>query len=446
MKGKSINFKKVVTGVVLVLVLTIIPFAGVASAQGGGTTLADGFNTPQGVLVAPDGTVWVIDAGVGGDTEILFFNPDSGEEETATLGESARIIQITADGTQTVVANLTSVLVGMEALGGARLALLDDTLYATNGGWIESSAESPAAADIAVVAKIEGDEVAIVANTWDTEAADNPDGFIKESHPYGITAGPDGNLWVADAGANTLLKIDPNSGEIEVVAVFEGVASPLPNPARGDAMESDPVPTAVAFDVDGEMYVSFLPGFPFLPGSAKVVKVSQSGQVSDYATGLTMVTDLRTGPDGELYAVQIGQFTEQGPVPNSGAIVRVKEGDASEVVASGLSFPTSVDFNPDGDAYVTTNGIGAPGSGEVLVLSALTAEAGQPLGAGGPAAEAPAAEAPAAESEEPSNLPTSGGARGVGTWWSATFLALSLALLAGGVVLNRVRSRVGENR
>jgi sugar lactone lactonase YvrE len=92
---------------------------------------------------------------------------------------------------------------------------------------------------------------------------------------------------------------------------------------------------------------------------------------------LTTIADLRPGSDGNLYAVQMGQFTEQGPIPNSGAIIRVKQGDTSEVVVSGLPFPTSIDFNAgDDDAYVTTNGVGAPGSGEVLMFAALTKQEG----------------------------------------------------------------------
>jgi hypothetical protein len=196
-------------------------------------------------------------------------------------------------------------------------------------------------------------------------------------------------------------------------------------------MEADPVPTGVAFDPAGNVYVSHLPGFPFLPGSAKVVKVTPAGQVSDYATGLTMLTDLRNGPDGNMYAVQIGVFTEQGPTPNSGAIIRVKEGDASEVVLSGLSFPTSVDFNAAGDAYVTINGIGAPGSGEVVMYSDLTSQAGTPLASAAPAQPAPAAEA------LPAALPTSGGALADIVWQAGVLLALGLILLVVGLALKR---------
>jgi sugar lactone lactonase YvrE len=355
-----------------VAALALVPLGGVASAQAGGSPLADGFNGPQGILVDADGNVWVIDSGLGGDQELTSIDTATGQATTASFGETAQVVRIAPDGSKTVAAMLPSILSGQEAMGGARLALLNGSLYATSGGWLEVSGEE-AAPKMAAVVKIEDGQATQVAGFWPLERDQNPDGFILESHPYGLTAGPDGMLWVTDAGGNSLFKVDPASGDIQLVTAFKaGVPSPLPNPNRDNAMESDPVPTAIAFDAAGNGYVSFLPGFPFLPGSAKVVKVTADGQVSDYATGLTSITDLRTGPDGEMYAVQFAQFNEQGPTPNSGAIVRVKAGDASEVLLSGLSFPTSIDFAPNGDAYVTINGVGAPGSGAVVTFAGLT--------------------------------------------------------------------------
>jgi DNA-binding beta-propeller fold protein YncE len=403
MKRKSVSVG--VVGLMLALL-----FVGAASAQEAGSTIAGGFNGPQGVLVAPDGSVWVIDSGIGGDQEIPFVNPDTGEVEPATIGETARVVQVTADGTQVVAANLTSILVGQEALGGARLALMGDTLYVTNGGWIGAASEE-ALPNTAAVLKIEDGEATEIAKLWPLEKEQNPDGHILESHPYGLTPGPDGKLWVADAGANTILTVDPSNGEVSLVAVLDGIPSPLPNPARGDAQESDPVPTAVAIGQDGSIYVSYLPGFPFLPGSAKVVRLSADGQATDYATGLTMITDLRAGPDGNLYAVSLGQFTEQGPVPNSGAIVRVKEGDASETILAGISFPTSIDFTPEGDAYVTTNGVGAPGSGELVRYEGVTSMAG-----GSTSGDA-----------GPESIPETGGMP-LGTAWIATIAGAGLVM------------------
>ncbi len=43
---------------------------GVAIAQEAGTVVIDGLNGPMGVLVTPDGSVWAVDTGVGGDVEM----------------------------------------------------------------------------------------------------------------------------------------------------------------------------------------------------------------------------------------------------------------------------------------------------------------------------------------------------------------------------------------
>lgn len=416
--------------IVCTVVMLTLLFAGAANAQGGGEVVASGFNGPMGVVVAPDGSIWVIDSGLGGDQDMPFVDPQTGESMTAKFGESAQVVQVAPDGSQTVAASLPSVATGMDNIGGARLALLNGTVYATVGQWTGDPTSSPTIPDTPGVVKIEGGQVSGVASTWPLESSQNPDGTLVDTHPYGLAAGPDGMLWVADAGANDLVKIDPASGDVTLVTAFGGLPGPLPNPARNGAMEADPVPTGVAFDDAGNAYVSFLSGFPFVPGSAKVVKVSSDGTVSDYATGLTTLTQIVRGPDGNFYAVSFGQFSEQGPAPNSGAIIRVKEGDASEVVVDGLAFPTSIDFNGDGDTFVTTNGVGAPGSGEVVKFAGLTGMAGSPI----PAEMAPAMEAPAA-GEAPATLPQSGGER---TGWPAAALALVGGLLVtGGVLLKR---------
>ena len=341
-------------------------------------SFAGGLNGPMGVLVDPDGNVWVIDSGLGGEAEIDMINPETGEEMVVLTGDTARIVQITPDGSQTNVATLPSLLIEDETVGGSRLAYLDGEIYATSGNWVGSSDIEPAPLMAAIV-KVSDGNVVEVANIWDLEVSENPGGFGLDSNPFGLTVGPDGNLWIADAGANALMHVDPSSGEINVITTFDGLPGPFENPFRDLAMEIDPVPTAVAFDDDLNVFVSFLTGFPFPPGGAKVVMISPDGTISDYATGLTMLTDLRVGPDGEMYAVQFGQFTEQGPIPASGAIVRVGEGDSSALLLDGLSFPTSIDFNAAGDAYITINGVGPPGSGEVVIVTGLTGVAGTPI-------------------------------------------------------------------
>ncbi len=319
----------------------------------------------MGVMVAPDGSLWVADSGVGGDTSMEMPNPQTGEMMTVTMGDTARVVRIGSDGTESVMATLPSLNLGMEFVGAARIARIGVNTYVTNNAWLgEIPLERPPL--MASVVKISrSGAVSETSNIWALEDSQNPDGFIKESHPWDLAASPDGMLYVADAGGNMLLKVNPLNGRAEVVTVFDGLPGPFPNPARGGAEESDPVPTGVVVGADGSVYVSFLPGFPFLPGSAKVVKVHADGSVEDFAGGLTMVTDLGMGPDGNLYAVQLAIFSEQGPVPNSGALVRIHPDGQTETVLDGLSFPTGVDFNRAGDAYVIVNGVGAPGSGEV---------------------------------------------------------------------------------
>ncbi len=373
-----------------ILVLTILGlfiFPGLVAAQPssqdieGGTTVASGFNGPQGITIDTEGNLWVIDSGLGGDEDIQYISMETGEPAPTKMGQTARIVMVSPDGKQTEVATLPSLAASpMEMVGGARLAWLDGVLYATSGVWAGGVGDPPDL--MGAVVRVEDGQVSEVADMWAYERDNNPDGLVLEAHPYGITVGPDGWLWIANAGANTLMRVNPESGEIENVATFDGLPGPMPNPARNDAMEVDPVPTAVVFDEAGNAYVSLLSGFPFIPGSAKVLLVTPDGEISDYATGLTMLTDLQRGPDGELYAVQFGMFSEEGPVPNAGAVVRVHEANASEVLVSGLPFPTALAFDQDGNAFVTINGLGAPGSGAVVRFDKLIDIQGEPVTAG----------------------------------------------------------------
>ncbi|MYC21991.1 MAG: ScyD/ScyE family protein [Caldilineaceae bacterium SB0662_bin_25] len=360
-----------ILAVVVVSVLWIASDSAMAQErESGGTVIVEGLNGPQGVLVIDDGSVWVIDVGLGGDEEVEVggLDPNTNEIIRATYGNTSRVMRVIPGGQPQLVATLPSIFLGSDIVGGARLALLNNEMYATAGVW-QGVASEEALPDTAAVLRVLQGSVLEVVPLWKLEKELNPDGHVLESHPYGLTAGPDGLLYVAEAGANTLVQVDVVSQTAKVIAVFDGIPGPLPNPYRGGALESDPVPTGVTFGADGRIYVSLLPGFPFLPGSAKIVVVDPvTGGVEDYATDLTMLTDLRTGPDGELYAVRFGIFTDEGPIPNSGAVIRVGEGETSQDVVTGLPFPTSVDFDINGNAFVTINGasVGEPGRGKVI--------------------------------------------------------------------------------
>ncbi len=368
--------------------IVILLMAGGVYAQGGppptpvitGDIVAQGLNGPQGVYVDSEGAVYVVEGGMGGDQTIQVPDPESGNMVDAAYGETSQIIKLGADGSREVVATANSLVSGQDVLGAARVTELDGTLYATVGGWNPGdggdTATIPHFGEVVSI----GDELTTVANFWDFEKANNPDQTKNlDSHPYDIVSGPDGMLYVADAAANDLLRLNPETGEIEVVAVFDGLPGVFPNPLRDGAMITDPVPTGVTFGSDGQIYASLLSGAPFIPGSAKVVQVADDGTVSDFATGLTMLTDVKTGPDGLLYATQFGVMTQEGPVFNSGAVLRIREDGTPEVVVEGLPFVTSIAFNDAGDAYVSINGAAIPGAGMVVRYPGLVEMAGEPL-------------------------------------------------------------------
>jgi plastocyanin len=131
-----------------------------------------------------------------------------------------------------------------------------------------------------------------------------------------------------------------------------------------DLSEGHPVPTAIAPAPDGGIYVGFLTPSPHLDGSSKVVKVEQDGTVSDYWTGLTMVTGLAVTPDGTLYALEMAtgnQPTEPNIFPDTGRLVRQTGPDSLEPVVTGLDFPISLAMGPDGGLYVSLPAIATDG-------------------------------------------------------------------------------------
>ncbi|MFZ4814616.1 MAG: ScyD/ScyE family protein [Phototrophicaceae bacterium] len=346
----------------------------------GGEIVVEGLSGPQGLFIDAEGNLWIIDSGMGGDETVNAVDPTTFATVEGKLGNTSQIIKRSPDGTQEVVALLPSVAVGTDFLGGARLTALDGTVYATVGAWQAGGGDEVSIPFQAQVVSITDSEPVTVADLWAHELANNPDGTDnKESHPYSIVTGEDGLLYVTDAAANDLLRVDPATGEVETLAVFEGLPGIFPNQFRNNEAITDPVPTAVVLGDEGSIYVSLLSGAPFIPGSAKVVSVAADGTVTDFATGLTMLTDLKLGPDGNLYATSFGIFTADGPVPNSGSILRIAPDGTAEVVISGLPFLTAIAIDAEGNGYVTINGIAIPGAGAVVYYEGLTGLAGTPL-------------------------------------------------------------------
>jgi hypothetical protein len=110
---------------------------------------------------------------------------------------------------------------------------------------------------------------------------------VRHSNPYGVTKIGD-DLFVNDAGQNSVIKIDIGSGAFSTLTTFP----PIPNPAPFGPPFIEAVPDNIrAFD--GQLLVTLLRGFPFLPGNATVMKVDPTtGAATPLITGLTSAIDV----------------------------------------------------------------------------------------------------------------------------------------------------------
>lgn len=383
--------------------------------------VADGLDTPRGIAIASDGSLWVAAAGSNGDTCI--------DEVGICYGPTGAILRITDGSVAKVIDGLSSAGTEQEVGGVSDLALIDDDDFyfimnlgadpadrvgmpdeLQTAGWLMRGSSDGSTEPVADVAAF--------------EASDDPDaeftGGMPDSNPYSIAIG-DGGVAVADAGGNDLLLVD-DAGTVSLAALFpptmhefpaellaqmgpppegeggppaEGEAPPASEaPETGQAMASDApaegavgqgdmvsipiqsVPTSVVVGPDGAFYVGELTGGPFPIGGASVLRVAPGEEPAVYATGFTNIIDLGFAPDGTLYVAEIvheglmGLFA--GDAPPIGAILSVPPGGGDPtLVATGeqVMAPGGLAVDADGSVYVTTGTVMGPGAGAVIKIT-----------------------------------------------------------------------------
>lgn len=328
--------------------------AGAAHAQEPAqAVVAEGLNAPRHISVDAGGVVYIVEAGNGGETPSLTI---IGE---VTIGNSGRVWRILPDGDGTPELFLDGLFSVQsprgEATGAHKVELLESGRYLIIGQG-PMKADMPEGDVAFALMRIEDDNsLSLIADIYAAEETLNPDGAGLDSNPVDFLEGPDGAFYVADAGANAVWRVTPE-GEVSVFAAW--AASP-------DQPQS--VPTAVASDGES-LYVSFLTGFPFLPGASSIEAYSfADGTLQNSIPGLTMVTDLEI-VGGEIYALQwAASFgMETGFQADSGSIVRVNDQGILPVV-SGLNYPYGMARLEDGSFLVSINtAFSAPSAGAVI--------------------------------------------------------------------------------
>jgi len=344
------------------------------------TAVAQGLNNPRGVAVSENRTVYVAEAGSGGNG--LCIPSDEGGDQC--FGTSGAITKI-ANGTQSqLVTGLPSLAdaAGMSALGPASVATFGTgRISAVIQGAGTPEANAQFGGDGALLGHLitvdNQGQVTDVADLGAYEATNNPDGQQIDSDPYAVL--DLGNKWiVADAAANDLLQVTAD-GTISTLAVFPSQmvdAPPFLNMPAGTQIPAESVPTSVTIGPDGAYYVGELTGFPFPVGGARVWRVVPGQQPAVYATGFTNIISVTFDANGNMLVLEIaknGLLAAEAAGPDNmaaaaGALIRVlPDGTQHEVASAGLVMPGGVAVGPDGTIYVSNFGIFS-GMGAVVRL------------------------------------------------------------------------------
>jgi hypothetical protein len=331
------------------------------------TVFAEGLDNPRGLEFGPDGLLYVAEGGQGGtrstEGECEQVVPPIGPY---TGGDTARISALDAEGQRTTVAEglpstQLSPALGSLVSGVADLAFVDDTLYylLAAGGCSHGNPDVPNGVfrvnDDGTTELVADLSAFVQANPT---AVQNPGDFEPDESAYGLELFNE-ELYVAESNHGALDAVDPATGEIHRVMDMTETEGHL-------------VPTALAVGPDDNLYVSNLTTFPITAGTAQVFTVTPDGELGVHAEGVTAVLGLAFDDEGQLYVLETsgpGSGMEAPIVPGTGRVVRLTDGGALEVVATGLVFPTGMVFGPDGTLYVSNYGFGfPPGAGQVVTI------------------------------------------------------------------------------
>jgi DNA-binding beta-propeller fold protein YncE len=311
---------------------------------------ATGLTNPRHIRFGPDGLLYVAEAGTGGDmlppdteecpaVDSLFTTPPL---HGYMAGFSGRISRILPDGTrETVADSLPSARDGFEdALGPTDIAWIESTLYALieGGGCSRGLPDHPAG-----VIRIDPDgsygyvadiSAFIRANPAKVEPLCGPQGDCEpDGVPHTMIA-VGHTLYVVETNHNSILRIDPESGEITRIR---------------DLSVQDPAPISMVRQ-GKDFYLGSFDG---------LVQKFQSrfGPVKTIEAGFGGIVDL-TFIKGWLYVLETSS-PETPFAPHDGSVFRIEQDGRRTVIASKLHFPVGLAPHPAGDAlYVSTVGYG----------------------------------------------------------------------------------------
>ncbi|MBH8562861.1 ScyD/ScyE family protein [Nostoc sp. CENA67] len=377
------------------LTFCIVAFSGMKAAKAASFSIvADNLDNAGGLSFGPDGSLYVTEAGTGGNDSCV--PPASGEGDSLCYGNSGAVTKIANGTQQRILTGLPSIALPNGTGGaGPRDIKFDATGkayvligYAADPTYRDRNLGNTDLGKI-ITADFNTNSWTSIADLANYELANNPDGGELGSNPLGFLI--DGNnLVVADAGANDLLRVKTDGSNLQALSVLpqdiltnpvfppSGTPSNEPSqvPSQNEPTTSQisiqPVPSNVAKGPDGAYYVSQFTGFPFPEGGAKIYRVAADGKTSVYADGFTQLTDLEFDTAGNLYALQYAnQSAWKGNL--EGSLIKIAADGTRTTILSGngLESPSALTIAPDGGLYITNRG-DRPGHGQVLKIENIT--------------------------------------------------------------------------
>ena len=304
------------------------------------TPMASTLANPAGIEADTSGNIWLAETGTGANNGRVLRIRANGQKDTIVTGLPSFADAATGETTgawRTMLLpnNRLAVIVGE-----GPTILFGRIMFFSLTGFQPGTTRAKTVAD--------------TTSTLDISRFSLAQTGVTNSTPFSAVLASDGSWYVADAGANMIVKIT-SAGVRSIFARFPKVPNPTPvGPPTVDA-----VPTKIITNPDGGFYVSTLTGFPFNAGQATIYNLSANGDLSVYAKGLTMVTDIALDyRTGDMYALQFGSFAfapTPGFVFGSGRLHRITGGGGnSEVVASNFGPGPGLAIDAAGNFYATS--------------------------------------------------------------------------------------------